>query len=161
MGLLLVLGLVVLFGAIVILRATGFFRAFPLLLLLSGLSIYAYVIVGEHHPHAMAVLAACAVPVAIILPSLWRPASTKFTLWVADGVTGSAICAKWLGLAATVLTIGAAQFHLILWLEMCWWIVAIALAGWLVGTPNEPARARFDRQRAGRRRADDLAGQAR
>ena len=74
MGLVLVFGLIVLFGAIVILRATGFFRAFPQLLLVGGLSIYAYVIVGEHHPHSMAVLAACAVPAVMVMPCLWRPA---------------------------------------------------------------------------------------
>lgn len=132
MGLVLVFGLVVLFCAIVILRATGFFRAFPQLLLVGGLSIYAYVIVGEHHPHSMALLAACAVPAAMVLPSLWRPASTKFTLWVADGVMGLAICSKWLGLAATVLTIGFAQLNVLAWLQICWWVGAITLAGWAV-----------------------------
>lgn len=156
---LLLVGLLLVAPVLVILHLTRFWRAFPLILLLGGLSFYAYVIVARDDGHVSAVLAACLTPAAIVAFALWRPASSKFALWVADGLTGAAICAKWMGLGGSIVTLASAQLNVVGWLSRGWWIVAIGIAGWIIeGLMSRHVLASVGRERGGMERLKRLSG---
>ncbi len=115
-----------------VLNATGFFRALPLILLLSALSFVAARIAKVNLGPEWTAWAGLGVPAALLLWAAWRPGSSRAKLWIMSGASFAMNSLKWLALIACALTLPANGFHLDVWLMRGWSWAALAVAAWAV-----------------------------
>ncbi|CAB4945828.1 unannotated protein [freshwater metagenome] len=127
LGAVAIVAMLMVFG---VLNATGFFRALPLLLLLSGLSLVAVLIAEANFGREWMPWAGLGVPTAVMLWAAWRPGSSRAKLWMISGASSAMSSGKWLALIACALTLPANGFRLDVWLTRGWPWAALAAVAW-------------------------------
>lgn len=115
-----------------VLGRIGFFRAAGAALLLGAVGFLAYRLVAANLDPAMAYGAAVAAPLTLFGWATWHPATSRFRLWIVDGVYLAARLAMWWAGIAFVLGLVAAGFRIDRWLAGEWPQAATAGFFWLV-----------------------------
>mgnify|MGYP004551517013 CR=1 FL=1 len=113
-----------------VLNATGFFRALPLILLLSALTFVSAMVAKVNLGPAWTAWGGIGAPAALLLWAAWRPGSSRAKLWIMSGASLVMASLKWLAVIACGLTLPANGFHLDVWLTRGWPWAALAVAAW-------------------------------
>jgi hypothetical protein len=115
-----------------VLGRIGFFRAAGAAILLTAAGFIAYRLVAANLGPDMAWLAGTAAPVALFGWAIWHPASSRFRLWIVDGVFLAARLAMWWAVITSAVGLVTSSFHLGTWLTREALFLPVAGVFWAV-----------------------------
>jgi hypothetical protein len=110
----------------------GFFRAIGAAFVLAASGYLAYRLVAANLDPRYAYAASAAAPLALFGWAVWKPAASRFRLWIVDGVYFAARLSMWWAVLAFAFGLVASGFRIDRWLTDEWPQAATAGLFWFV-----------------------------